>query len=390
MNSLIIADQDAASGLLDFAQSLVRIPSYSGQEEPIVRFLAARMQALGYDEVRIDRYGSVIGRIGSGPKVIFFDSHVDTVKVLDADQWAVPPFGGEIRNGYLWGRGSVDMKSSAAASVYAAAAARDAGLLAGKTVYVSCSVFEEDCDGEAVKRFLQESGLRPDFAVICEPSSNRITTGHKGKAQVIIRTAGVSAHGSAPEKGVNAVYEMAEIIQRVDAANQKLMQPGGRTGTLVLSQISSSSVSLNAVPYACEIYLDRRTVVGESEERLRAEMDALVAGKNAAWQLGTLQRVCWTGEPLTYEPLHLAWEISPDHELTRAFIAAYRQTSGRAPASFDYWDFSTNAVATVALGIPTIGFGPGEHKLAHMRDEKCPTAQILEASLVYANAIGLL
>ncbi len=115
MNSLIIADQDAASGLLDFAQSLVRIPSYSGQEEPIVRFLAARMQALGYDEVRIDRYGSVIGRIGSGPKVIFFDSHVDTVKVLDADQWAVPPFGGEIRNGYIWGRGSVDMKSSAAA-----------------------------------------------------------------------------------------------------------------------------------------------------------------------------------------------------------------------------------------------------------------------------------
>jgi acetylornithine deacetylase/succinyl-diaminopimelate desuccinylase-like protein len=131
-------------------------------------------------------------------------------------------------------------------------------------------------------------------------------------------------------------------------------------------------------------------VVGESEQTIRAEMDSLVAGKHATWEIGTLHRTTWTGEPLTYEPLHIAWEISLEHELARAFIAAYLDTFGNAPDKYDYWDFSTNAVALIRLGIPTIGFGPGEYKLAHMRDEKCAVSQILDACAVYANVIGKL
>ncbi len=144
-----------------------------------------------------------------------------------------------------------------------------------------------------------DEGIRPDFTVICEPSANVITTGHKGKAQLIIRSEGVSAHGSAPEKGVNAVYEMAGIIQCIEQLNLELMRKPGRHGTLVLSRISSSSVSLNAVPYACEVYLDRRMVVGETEATVRSEMEGLVAGKRATWRVGTLQETTWTGEQLT-------------------------------------------------------------------------------------------
>ena len=199
------------------------------------------MRALGFDEVQIDRFGNVLGRVGSGERAILFDSHTDTVEVTDEAQWQIPPFSGEIRDGYLWGRGSVDMKSGLAASIYAAAIARSQGLLAGKTVFVSGTVDEENCDGEGLKHMLAEAHLRPDFAIICEPSGNSIATGHKGKAQVKIRTNGVSAHGAAPEMGVNAIYEMAEIIQRVEQTNLELMQKGGRRSTLVLSQISSTS-----------------------------------------------------------------------------------------------------------------------------------------------------
>ena len=390
INKWMLNGTDLTGGLLAFVQDLVRIKSYSGGEEQLARAIASKMAALGYDEVKIDRCGNVLGRVGSGAKVILFDSHTDTVKVNDEDLWDVPPFSGEIVDGWLWGRGSVDMKSGAAASIYAAALAKDLGLLSGKTVYVSCSVFEEDCDGEGLKHLLEESGIRPDYAVICEPSSNLITTGHKGKAQIIITTQGVSAHGSAPEKGVNAIYEMAEIIQRVEQTNLELLKKEGRRGTLVLSQISSTAVSLNAVPSACEIYIDRRMVVGETEETIRAEMERILAGKNAAWEIGTLHRTTWTGEALTYQPLHTAWEISLQHPLAKALIAAYADVFGQAPEKYDYWDFSTNAVALVQKGIPVIGFGPGEHKLAHMRNEKCETSQIVDACAFYTSVINRL
>ena len=387
MKELTIHGQDASGDLLAFTQELVRIQSYTGQEEQAARCLAARMSALGFDEVRIDRYGNVLGRVGSGGRSILFDSHTDTVAVTDGDEWQHPPFSGEVVDGYLWGRGSVDMKSGLAASVYAAAIAKSRGLLDGKTVYVSGTVAEEDCDGEGLRHLLEESGIRPDYAVICEPSANLIATGHKGKAQLILRTQGVSAHGSAPEKGVNAIYEMAEIIQRVEQANLALMQKPGRRGSLVMSHIASTGVSLNAVPSECEAYLDRRLAVSETEQSIREEMEHLVAGKRATWQIGSLQRSTWTGETLSYEPFHLGWEISLEHELARLFIDAYTQTFGQPPQRFDYWDFSTNAVAVVRLGIPTIGFGPGEYKLAHMRDEKCAVQEIVDACAVYVGVI---
>ena len=374
--------------LIDFTQSLVRIKSYSGQEQEIIRFIEQKMKSLGYDQVIIDSMGNVLGRIGEGGKSILFDSHVDTVEVNDGKDWEYPPFSGKIAEGRLHGRGSVDMKSSIAASIYAGVIAKKLGLTSGKTVYVSCTVFEEDCDGENLKHLFKELKLRPDYVAICEPSNNNIALGHKGKIQVSIKTQGVSAHGSAPEKGVNAVYEMAEIIQRVEKTNLELMKKDKLRGTLVLSKISSISASLNAVPSECEIYLDRRIIPGETEQDIRREMDEIIKGKNATWEVGTLQRKSWTGMDIHYEPFHLAWKIDADHELTKACKAAYLDTFGAEHGEFDFWDFSTNAVTPVSLGIPTIGFGPGEYKLAHMRNENCKVEQIVEACDFYSRLIG--
>ncbi|HSK67623.1 MAG TPA: YgeY family selenium metabolism-linked hydrolase [Anaerolineales bacterium] len=388
MNPTDVLEPELQKAVIRFAQDLVRIKSYSGQEEQAIRFVEQRMKTLGYDEVIIDSMGNLLGRIGNGGKSILFDSHVDTVEVNDKQEWEIPPFSGEIVDGYLHGRGSVDMKSSIAASVYAGAVARRTGLASDKTVYVSCTVFEEDCDGENLKHLFRELDLKPGYVVVCEPSNNQIAIGHKGKAQVSIKTHGVSAHGSAPEKGVNAIYEMAGIIQRVEQANLELMKKEQPRGTLVMSRIASVSASLNAVPSECEVYLDRRTVPGETEDDIRHEMDRLIAGKRATWQVGTLHRKSWTGLEIHYEPFHSAWKIDPDHELARACIAAYQETFGAAPAYFDFWDFSTNAVTPVSLGIPTIGFGPGDYKLAHMRNERCEVSQILDVCRFYSQLIA--
>ena len=209
MNAFDWMTTELQAELIEFTQSLVRIKSMSGQEQEIIKFIEQKMKALGYDEVTIDAMGNVLGRIGHGAKTILFDSHVDTVAVNDEAQWEVPPFSGEIIDGRVYGRGSVDMKSSIAAAMYAGALAKKQGLASGKTIYVSGTVFEEDCDGENLKYLFKELNLRPNYVVICEPSNNQIALGHKGKAQISIKTRGVSAHGSAPEKGINAIYEMA-------------------------------------------------------------------------------------------------------------------------------------------------------------------------------------
>ncbi|NTU90145.1 MAG: YgeY family selenium metabolism-linked hydrolase [Actinobacteria bacterium] len=370
--------------LIAFVSEAIKTRSYSDEEGDFAHLIVEQMKKLDYDEVFIDSVGNVVGRIGDGPMRIQFDSHMDTVQVNDAPLWDVPPFSGEIVDGQIWGRGSVDMKSALGASVFAAALAKKSGWIEGKTIYVTCTVCEEYCDGENLRMLYSNYDIKPDYVIICEPSDNIITVGHKGKAQVRIKTYGVSAHGSAPEKGVNAVYEMAEIINRVEVLNTKLCDVQGAHGTVVLSDISCISASLNAVPEECSIYLDRRLAYGETLDQVKWEMDDLVAGKNASWEVGTLCHTSWNGGNLVYEPMHNPWKIDEGHVLTRACNAAYEELFAMPSQGYDFWDFGTNAVTPVSMGIPTIGFGPGEYKLAHMRNEHCAVNKIEDACKFYA------
>lgn len=377
-----------SSDLIEFLQEAVRTRSYSDDEGGIAQLVLQEMERLGYDEARIDETGNVMGRIGDGPTVVHFDGHMDTVEVNDADAWKHDPFGGEIVDGELWGRGSVDMKGGLCASVHAAARARDKGYLDGKTVYVTGTVCEEYCDGVNLKLFYGDTGIKPDYCVICEPSGNLITLGHKGKAQIRITTHGVSAHGSAPEKGVNAVYEMAEIIERVEVLNKRLYRPDAPHGTVVLSDISCVSASLNAVPSSCSIYLDRRLALGETIDQVKREMDELIAGKDAEWEVGTLVHTSWKGRELRYEPMHDPWKTAEDAPITRALVSACAKVRGAEPKKFDFWDFGTNGITPVSMGVPTIGFGPGPYKLAHMRNEHVAIDDVEDACRVYTELIG--
>lgn len=375
--------------LIAFYREAIRTQSYSNQEAGFAHLIRAEMQKLGYDEIYFDRVGNVVGKVGNGPKIIHFDSHMDTVKPGKTEDWDFPPFSAEYHDGYIYGRGSVDMKGGLAASVYAAALAKKQGFLKGKTVYVTCSVCEEDCDGVNLVNFYKDTGITPDYCVICEPSDNEITLGHTGKVQAKIKTHGISAHGSAPEKGLNAVYEMANIIKKVENLNEKLRQTPGK-GTIVLSKISSVAASLNAVPSECEIYLDRRLRKGEHVSDVRAELDDLIRGAKATWEPGILREKSWTGEDLVYLPEHEPWEIGKNEDLTIASFDAYQDTFGIPPEKFNFWDFGTNAVTPVSMGVKTIGFGPGEYKLAHMVNERCKPEQVLEACNFYLNLINRL
>lgn len=379
--------QNYEQEIISFTQDLIKIQSYSDEEEEIAKFIKSKMISLGYDKVIIDSMGNVLGKLGNGKKIIMLDSHMDTVEVDNEAAWEVPPFSGEIIGNKLYGRGSVDMKSSIAASIYAGINARELNYIPGKTIYVSCTVNEEYCDGQGLKHLLKELNVSPDYVVICEPSNNKITLGHNGKAQIKIKTYGISSHGAAPEKGVNAIYEMAEIIQRVEQRNEELKKNNKRHGTLVMSGISSKSVSLNAVPSECEVYLDRRLVIGEGEGVVNKEMNDIIKGKNAEWEIDTIHRKSWKGLDIIYKPYHLAWEIKKSHSLTQACKSAYKETFGKEKIEYDYWDFSTNAVTPVNLSIPTIGFGPGESKLAHMENEHCKVSNLLDACKFYTQLI---
>ena len=225
---IIAAVDEQKDDLIAFFRELLQCRSFTGKEQEVAAKLIGGLRARGMEEVEL------VERTPGRPNVLAyyrgaeegptctFNGHLDVLPPQDYASWDHPPFAADMEDGRIYGRGTVDMKGGLAASLYAAAIAKREGLLEGRTVYVTGSVCEEYCDGVCLEHFYRHSGVRPDFCVICEPSDNTITLGHTGKVQARIVTQGVSAHGSAPEKGVNAVYEMAEIIQRVEALNQDL------------------------------------------------------------------------------------------------------------------------------------------------------------------------
>jgi putative selenium metabolism hydrolase len=373
--------------VIGFTRELIRIQSTTHNEETIVRFICEKMKSLGYDEVIIDDFGNVVGRIGNGDTKILFDCHCDTVEVNDPDEWQADPFGGEIIDGKVYGRGAVDMKGAIAAAVYAGYAIKKLSLCKDKTIYISCSILEEDVEGEALLYLCEKNEISPNFVVICEPSSLKLALGHRGRAMLTITTEGVSSHGSSPELGVNAIYKIKNIIGRIEELQSKLAADN-TSGSVTLSRIESKAVSLNAVPDQCKLYLDRRLEVGETETSVAKEMDALVEGTKAIWEIYEITDKTWTGKSVSCRAFFLPWELKEDHLLTRASIKAVNDATGKKATLFK-WNFSTNGFASASkMGIPTIGMGPGNPELAHCRDECCDISEIVGALKFYASIVN--
>lgn len=372
-----------------FLRAMIAIPSESADERAVVERVAAEMRALGFDEVKVDGFGNVLGRVGDGPKVVVLDGHLDTVGVGDPSTWTRPPYAGVMENGVIYGRGASDQEAGIAAAVYGAHIAKTLGLLDGVSLWVTGTVMEEDCDGLCWQYILREGVLKPDVVVITEPTNLNVYRGHRGRMEIEVRTQGRSAHGSAPERGVNAIYKMAPILREIEALNEALAEgadPFLGKGSVTVSAVRSTSPSLCAVADSCTIHLDRRLTRGESLESAVSQVFLLPSVRAAGATVTVLDyaREGYTGLTYPTQKYYPTWVTPEDHPAVRAAVASARTALQREPV-VGKWVFSTNGVATAGMfGVPTVGFGPGNEVHAHTPDDQCPVSDITHAAAFYA------
>lgn len=382
---LTAAARSYEADMVRFLREMIAIPGESSHEGAIIARIREEMERVGFEEIRIDPMGNLLGRIGSGRKVIMMDAHTDTVGVGDPREWAWDPYQGKVEDGFVYGRGACDQRAGMASMVYAGKLIRDLGLAGDYTLYIVGSVQEEDCDGLAWVYILKEGGVRADCVVLTEPTGLRVYRGHRGRMEIEVHWRGRSCHASAPERGDNPVYKMAPLIAEIEELNTRLAADAflGK-GTIAVTEIRSMSPSLCAVPAACSIHLDRRLTAGETRESAVAEVKALDGARGAEVEVLRYAQPSYTGLAYPMDKYYPTWALEESHPLVQSAVNAYRTLKGRSP-EIGKWTFSTNGVGSMGLmGVPTIGFGPGEEEAAHSVNERVPIAHLAEAAAFYA------
>lgn len=382
INKLAESYADYTAGNLS---KLVKIRSFSLGEEAVAIELKRQMLEAGFDDARIDRLGNVIGRIGNGKKILAFDGHIDTVDVGNIANWTSDPFSGEISNGFVHGRGTVDQKGGPAAFVTAGRILKELDFGRDLTIYFTGTVIEEDCDGLCWKYLIEEEKLKPDFVVITEPTNLNIYRGHRGRMEIEVTFRGVSAHGSAPERGKNAIYMASRACLEIEKLNERLAGDEflGK-GSVALSEFVSGSPSLCAVADYAKIHLDRRLTWGETKESAMAEIEEIVKDMDSEVVVLQYEETAYTGLRYGMEKYYPTWKIAEDHPLVSSAKQAFIGLFDKKPL-IDKWTFSTNGVIINGYyKIPCIGFGPGNEVLAHAPNEKVPVSDLVAASAFYA------
>jgi putative selenium metabolism hydrolase len=377
-----------------FLCDLIRTPSFSGKEKNVIKRIAEEMQRTGFDRVQTDGLGSIIGTIGNGPRSIALDAHVDTVLEGDRSQWDSDPFEPRVKDGRVWGRGSVDQKGGLASMICAAGIIRELGFNSLFTLHFTGTVMEEDCDGLCWQHLIGEEQLRPELVVITEPTDMNLYRGQRGRMEIRLEVKGRSCHGSAPERGDNAIYKTARIALEIEKLNERLpSDPFLGKGSVTVTEVRSSSPSLCAVPDGSNLHLDRRLTHGETAESAVAEVRdaASRAGyPDAEVRVLTYEEPAYTGKVFPTPKYYPTWVLPEDSEYLRSAAEAYVCVLGRQP-QIGKWTFSTNGGAIAGMhGIPCFGLGPGNEVLAHAPNEACPVDQLVEAAAFYAALIARL
>lgn len=370
-----------------FLRDMIAIPSESCDEKDVVLRIKKEMEHVGFDKVEIDPMGNILGYIGKGDKLIAMDAHIDTVGVGNLDNWDYDPYKGYEDDEVIVGRGASDQEGGMASMVYAGKIIKDLGLEDDYTLLVTGTVQEEDCDGLCWQYIIEESKIRPDFVVSTEPTSCRIYRGQRGRMEIKVETTGVSCHGSAPERGDNAIFKMGPILNELQELHGRLKNDDflGK-GSLTVSEVFFSSPSRCAVADGCSISIDRRLTWGETWEGALEEIRALDSVKEAKAEVSmySYERPAYTGLVYPTESYFPAWVLDEDHDACKSLTAAYKTLFNKEPL-VDKWTFSTNGVSIMGrYGIPCIGFGPGHEDQAHAPNEKTWKSELVEAAAMYA------
>lgn len=425
-NKIKEAAQNYEADMTRFLRAIVKNPGESCDEKAHITCIAEEMKKVGFDKVEIDPQGNVLGYMGTGEKLIAFDAHIDTVGIGNIDNWTFDPYEGYETDTEIGGRGVSDQCGGIVSAVYGAKIMKDLGLLTEQyRVLVTGTVQEEDCDGLCWQYIINEDKVRPEFVVSTEPTDGGIYRGQRGRMEIRVDVKGVSCHGSAPERGDNAIYKMADILQDIRALNENDAEDGteikglvkmlgakynpewkeanflGR-GTVTTSQIFYTSPSRCAVADSCAVSLDRRMTAGETWESCLDEIRALPSvrkyGDDVVVSMYNYDRPSYTGCVYPIECYFPTWVIPEDHKVTKAFEAAYHGLYGdkrigcaetiemrQARPLTDKWTFSTNGVSIMGRnGIPCIGFGPGAEAQAHAPNEKTWKQDLVVCAAVYA------
>ena len=376
--------------MIKFMRDMIAIPSESCQEKAVVLRIKKEMQKTGFDKITIDPMGNIIGRIGKGKTVIAMDAHIDTVGIGSLKEWKWNPYKGKVDKGIIYGRGASDQEGGMVSMVYAGKIIKDLKLDKDFTLYVVGSVQEEDCDGLCWQYIYNEDKLRPDCVVITEPTNLNIYRGHRGRMEIAVTTYGVSCHGSAPERGKNAVYMMAKVANEIEKLNTRLK--GDKflgKGTVTISYIDCKTPSLCAVPNQSYIHLDRRLTKGETKAlAVKQVTDAVkrTGLKPSEFKVEVLRydTPSYTGLKYPTEKYYPTWVLEESHPVCKAGVKTFENAFGKAPL-VDKWTFSTNGIATMGMfGIPTIGFGPANEKFAHSVNDQVPVDHLVKAAAFYA------
>jgi len=388
INKIHQKTEEKREDLIRFMREICAIPSYESLIGPVGERIAEEMRKLGFDEVRFDKMGNILGRIGDGPRTIVFDSHIDTVGIGDPDEWQWDPFEGKIEDGVLYARGACDEKGSTPGMVYGMSFARDLGLLEGWTAWYFGNM-EEWCDGIAPNTFVEvDPGIKPDFVIIGEPTKMQVYRGHKGRLEMKVVAKGVSAHAASNHVGINAIYLLLPVIEGISDLEPSLGDHDflGH-GKITVSDMTVKTPSINAVPDEAVIYIDRRMTFGETEEEAIAQVEALIPEEfkeRVTVQALFYDEPSYTGFVFPVEKYFPAWVLEEDHDLVQAGLKA-RELIGLDYEPAGKWSFSTNGIYWAGkAGIPSIGFGPGDEVTAHTVMDSVRLDDVVKATEFYA------
>jgi len=380
---------EQSEAIVRLLRELCAIPSMDSKIGPVGERAQEEMRRLGFDEVWFDSMGNTVGRIGSGSRILIYDSHIDTVGIGNPEEWDWDPFIGKVDKGRFYARGACDEKGSTPPMIYGLAIARQLGLLDGWTAYYFGNM-EEWCDGIAPHALVEHEGIRPDFVVIGEPTKMQVYRGHKGRVEIEVIARGRSAHAASNHLGDNAIYKVLPLIEGVSRLEPELGDdPFLGHGKITVSDMTVSTPSINAVPDMAKVYIDRRVTFGETAEGAVAQVRALVSqklldGGDLTVEMMKYTEPSYTGFVFPVDKYFPAWALDESHPLVEAGLEA-TQIIGLPQHPAGKWNFSTNGIYWMGkAGIPSIGFGPGEEETAHTTQDSVLLADVVKSTEFYA------
>ena len=376
---------------VDVLRKMVAVEGYSGTEGTRTKIIADICKEAGFDEVYIDGLGSVVGRVGNGPKKIAFDAHIDTVKIGDLSQWTTDPFGGEIKDGFIYGRGVSDQLGGAASMIACGKMLKELGYDGEYSVYFTFTCMEEDCDGIAWLYLVEKENLKPDYVVSTEPTFNHLHRGHRGRMEIQIELKGRACHGSRPHEGDSAAYKASRAALAIEKLNADL-KPDDENflgkGTVTVSSMHVTGPSQCSVPDEAKLYLDRRLTWVEDADLAIGQVKAYI--KEATGEDPYKVYMPYYDASFGYthadfgQDLYFpTWKLPADHKLVTTMEKCYSDLFGKAMVTEAHVG-STNATAFAGrYGIPSIIVGPGEPAEAHKADEKLFVENLSVCSALY-------